>query len=239
MKLCHIQALINAAGDRLNFSNQLILNVLQVVAVIWSYQIDGQAQVSKTPWERMCIVKGLCTVSSRVSKWRECQILESVAKTNPIVVSVICDLHLICQCGAGMSLHFWGSQNWWPHLLPGCQFLEWIGLQESMHISQPAIFHFMKKRKTVFTYLCRPGFCTIHSWSHETHGSCIPASSLHECRSTSSPAGWFSWPEAQPSGWSYKRWLTDWSEAVIETYRFIYHCIIIHIIVCNSLVLRL
>lgn len=34
VKLCHIQALINAAGDRLNFSNQLILNVLQVVAVI-------------------------------------------------------------------------------------------------------------------------------------------------------------------------------------------------------------
>lgn len=28
VKLCHIQALIDAAGNRLNFSNQLLLNVL-------------------------------------------------------------------------------------------------------------------------------------------------------------------------------------------------------------------
>lgn len=48
VKLCHIQALIDAAWDGLNFSNQLILDVLQVVAVITGYQIDGQTQVTKT-----------------------------------------------------------------------------------------------------------------------------------------------------------------------------------------------
>lgn len=49
MKLCYIEALIDAAGDGLNFSNKLVLNVLQVVTVIRSYQIDGQTQVAKTP----------------------------------------------------------------------------------------------------------------------------------------------------------------------------------------------
>lgn len=34
VKLCHIQALVNAAGDGLDVSNQLILNIFQVVAVI-------------------------------------------------------------------------------------------------------------------------------------------------------------------------------------------------------------
>lgn len=33
VKLCHIQTLIDAAGDGLNVSDKLILNVLQVVAV--------------------------------------------------------------------------------------------------------------------------------------------------------------------------------------------------------------
>lgn len=64
-----------------------------------------------------------------------------------------------------------------------------------------------------FTYQYRPGFCTTHFWSHGTHGSDIPASSLRECRSTSSQVGWFSLPKAQPSGWSYRRWWTGWSEA--------------------------
>lgn len=34
VKLCHIQALVNAPRDGLDVSNQLILNVLQVVAVL-------------------------------------------------------------------------------------------------------------------------------------------------------------------------------------------------------------
>lgn len=34
VKLCNIQALVNAAGYGLNVSNQLVLNILQIVAII-------------------------------------------------------------------------------------------------------------------------------------------------------------------------------------------------------------
>ena len=48
VKLCHIQALIDAAGDGLYVSDQLILCILQVVAIFWSDQIDSQTQVTKS-----------------------------------------------------------------------------------------------------------------------------------------------------------------------------------------------
>lgn len=37
VKLGHVQALVNAARDGLDFSDQLLLNVLQVVTIFWSY----------------------------------------------------------------------------------------------------------------------------------------------------------------------------------------------------------
>ena len=52
VKLCHIEALIDAAGDRVNFSNQLILDVLQIITVIWSDEIDGKTKVTKAPWKK-------------------------------------------------------------------------------------------------------------------------------------------------------------------------------------------
>lgn len=39
--LSHIKALINAAGDRLDLSSQLLLYALQVEAIVIRNQIDG------------------------------------------------------------------------------------------------------------------------------------------------------------------------------------------------------
>lgn len=39
--LCHIQALVNVAWDRLNFCSQLLLNTFQVEAIIICDQVDG------------------------------------------------------------------------------------------------------------------------------------------------------------------------------------------------------
>ena len=46
--LRHIQAFVNAARNGLYLSAQLLLNALQVKAVIIGDQINGQTQVSKT-----------------------------------------------------------------------------------------------------------------------------------------------------------------------------------------------
>lgn len=196
VKLCHIEALIDAAGDRVNFGNQLILDVLQIITVIWSDEIDGKTKVTKAPWKKDARLQYvMLVVVSRSGHNRDhCKhslfrfwefIWKKKKNANP---------HLIYQCGAGRYLHFWGSQNWWQHLLPGCRFPEWIGLQRKEYFNQLSdhfIIQFctILKDRTLITYLYTPGFYTSHFWSHGTHGSCIPASSLHECRSKNSPVG--------------------------------------------------
>lgn len=52
MELCHVQALVDAAGDGLNVGHQLVLDGLQVEAVLRGDQVDGQTQVTKPPWKR-------------------------------------------------------------------------------------------------------------------------------------------------------------------------------------------
>lgn len=47
MVLCHIQTLVNGAGNGLDVSHQLLLDGLQVEAVIRRDQVDGQTQVPK------------------------------------------------------------------------------------------------------------------------------------------------------------------------------------------------
>lgn len=48
--LGHIKALIDAAGDGLDLSAQLLLYALQVEAIVVRDQIDGQTQMSKASW---------------------------------------------------------------------------------------------------------------------------------------------------------------------------------------------
>lgn len=47
--LGHVEALVDAAGNGLDVGHQLILNGLQVEAVVRRDQVNGQAQVSEPP----------------------------------------------------------------------------------------------------------------------------------------------------------------------------------------------
>lgn len=49
VEFCHIQALVDAARDRLDVGDQLVLDGLQIEAVFRGDQVDGQAQVAKPP----------------------------------------------------------------------------------------------------------------------------------------------------------------------------------------------
>ena len=50
MELGHVQALVDAAGDGLDVGHQLVLDGLQVKAILRGDQVDGQAKVTKPPW---------------------------------------------------------------------------------------------------------------------------------------------------------------------------------------------
>lgn len=50
MVLGHVEALVDAAGDGLDVGHQLLLDGLQVEAVLRGDQVDGQTQVAKPPW---------------------------------------------------------------------------------------------------------------------------------------------------------------------------------------------
>lgn len=47
---CHVEALVNDAWDGLDLCSQLLLDPLQVEAIIVSDEVDGEAQVSEAPW---------------------------------------------------------------------------------------------------------------------------------------------------------------------------------------------
>lgn len=49
VKFCHVQALVDIAWDGLDVGDQLVLDALQVVAILGCDQVDGQAQVTKPP----------------------------------------------------------------------------------------------------------------------------------------------------------------------------------------------
>lgn len=49
VELGHVEALVDAAGDGLDVGHQLVLDGLQVEAVLGGDQVDGQAQVTKAP----------------------------------------------------------------------------------------------------------------------------------------------------------------------------------------------
>ena len=49
VELGHVQALVDAAGDGLEIGHQLVLDGLQVKAVLRGDQVNGQAQMTKPP----------------------------------------------------------------------------------------------------------------------------------------------------------------------------------------------
>lgn len=49
VELGHVQALVDAGGDGLDVRHQLVLDGLQVVAVLRRDQVDGQAQMAEPP----------------------------------------------------------------------------------------------------------------------------------------------------------------------------------------------
>lgn len=46
---CHVQALVDDARDGLDLCSQLLLDPLQVEAVVVGDEVDGEAQVSEAP----------------------------------------------------------------------------------------------------------------------------------------------------------------------------------------------
>lgn len=50
VELGHVEALVDDAGDGLYVGAQLLLDALQVEAVIVRDQVDGQTQVPKATW---------------------------------------------------------------------------------------------------------------------------------------------------------------------------------------------
>lgn len=51
VELSHVEALVDAAWNGLDVGHQLVFDGLQVESVLWCDQVDGQAQVTKPPWE--------------------------------------------------------------------------------------------------------------------------------------------------------------------------------------------
>lgn len=196
VKLCNIQALVNAAGYGLNVSNQLVLNILQIVAIIWSYEVDSQTQVTKTPcgkstWCQACISSGITNSSCKPNLLTKRQVTWS---SNAVEVG-------LCIFGeVKINNHVYSLDVNSPS--------EEVYKKTCAYSTQWTFvlpLHIFPMQK-LFTYLCRLGFCTIHFWSHGTHGFCTPASSLHECRSMNNQVEWFSLQEVQLSEWSYRRW---------------------------------
>ena len=49
--LCHVEALVDDARDGLDLRAELLLDALQIGAVVIRNQVDGQTEVPETTWE--------------------------------------------------------------------------------------------------------------------------------------------------------------------------------------------
>lgn len=110
----------------------------------------------------------------------------------------------------------------YPHRL-GCMEVDWkheerqgMTRDSAPSWNQTTIRLSGKPRLQTQFYSTQIQFEIIMQQSISAH---TPASSLHGCRSRSSPAEWSSWLRAPPSEWSYRRWSTGWSEAKKEKKR--------------------
>lgn len=61
VKFCNIQTLVNAAGNGLDVSDQLVLDALQVETIFCGDQVNSQTQVTIPAWiQRVKTFKNIC-----------------------------------------------------------------------------------------------------------------------------------------------------------------------------------
>ena len=72
MVLRHIEALVDDARDGLDLRPELLLDALQIEAVVVRNQVDGQTEVSETTWEPwgMCTSQTLFCQTENTSRFR-------------------------------------------------------------------------------------------------------------------------------------------------------------------------